>query len=134
MQVAESVIQHYMNLTDKDMILEHIYVLKILKQGSRKLITSSHELEASGSDDWMLLLELPLLAVSSRASERVFSMLSDSSSKRIAAMTESNFRDCKQLTFCIKYSCYKFNSQCQNNNIILITVTIHDILQIEQFL
>lgn len=65
-----------------------------------KLITSSHELEASGSDDWMLLFTLLLLAVSTRASERVLSMLSVSSSKRITAITESNFKDCKQ-PFCL---------------------------------
>lgn len=78
----------------------HINVLKTSKQMPIKSITSSHELEASGSDDWILLFKLPLLAVSTRPSERVLSMLSVSLSKRIAAITESNFKDCKQL-FCI---------------------------------
>jgi hypothetical protein len=61
---------------------------------AHSFLTLSHELEASGSNDWMLLSVVPGLAVSTRARDRVFSMLSPSSSNRIAAIVESNFIDC----------------------------------------
>lgn len=51
-------------------------------------------LEANGSATAMLRLEV-VLYVSRSAIDKVISMLSPSSSKRFAAITDSNFRDCK---------------------------------------
>lgn len=58
-----------------------------------KRVTSSHVLEASGSTVVMLLLVMALFALSTKAEDKVLSILSVSLSKRIAAITESNFRD-----------------------------------------
>lgn len=58
-----------------------------------KIVTSSHVLEASGSTVVMLLLVMALFALSTKAEDKVLSILSVSLSKRIAAITESNFRD-----------------------------------------
>jgi hypothetical protein len=81
--------------------------------------TLSHELEASGSSDWILLSVVPGLAASTRARERVLSMLSPSSSNRIAAIVESNFMDCTErsikLQFLNKFFYFKF--QIENFNI-----------------
>lgn len=60
------------------------------------IVTSSQVLEASGSTVVMLLLALAVFELSIKATVKVLSILSASPSKRIAAITESNFRDCKK--------------------------------------
>lgn len=68
-------------------------MLKLQVQVRRALITSCHELEANRSMVWMLLFFTALFEASIKASERVSAILSDSSSRRVAAITDSNFRD-----------------------------------------
>lgn len=65
----------------------------IIKHNKPTTLTPFQVLEARGSSNVPSLLVEAALRVSTKARDRALSMSSASSSKRMAAMTESNFKD-----------------------------------------